>query len=72
VFVLEVDLATLNRRLDERPDGEWGGEKPTARELIVRLHETKENVPEDGVVIDATAPIEHVVDEILRRCQPST
>jgi len=72
VFVLDVDLATLNRRLDERPDDEWGGGKPTERELIVRWHQTKEDVPENGVVIDATAPIEHVVDEILRRCQANT
>ena len=72
VFVLEVDLATLNRRLDERPDDEWGGGEPTERELIVRWHQTKEDVPENGVVIDATAPIEHVVDAILRRCQAST
>ena len=70
VFVLEVDLATLNRRLDERPDEEWGGGKPTERELIVRWHQTKESVPATGVVIDATAPIERVVDEILRRCDP--
>ncbi len=66
VFVLEVDLATLNRRLDERPDAEWGGGRPVARELIARLHGTKEDLPEDGIVIDATAPIDHVVDEILR------
>ena len=69
VFVLDVDLDTLNRRLDERPDDEWGGGKPTDRELIVRWHQTKADVPENGVVIDATAPIEQVVDEILRRCQ---
>jgi len=69
VFVLEVDLATLNRRLDARPDEEWGGGKPTERELIVRWHQTKEDVPENGVVIDATAPIEHVVDDILRHVQ---
>lgn len=72
VFVLEVDLATLHRRLDERPDDEWGGGKATERELILRWHLTKEDVPEHGVVIDATAPIAHVVDEILRRCQAST
>ena len=71
VFVLEVDLPTLHRRLDERPDDEWGGGVPTERELIVRFHQTKEDVPENGIVIDATAPIEHVVDEILRRCQAS-
>jgi thymidylate kinase len=72
VFVLEVDLATLNGRLDQRPDDEWGGGKPTERALIVRWHETKEHVPPGGVVIDASAPIERVVDDILRRCQAST
>ena len=69
VFVLEVDRATLNRRLDARPDEEWGGGKPTERELILRWHQTKEDVPQNGVAIDATAPIEQVVNEILRRCQ---
>lgn len=68
VVVLEVDLETLNRRLDERPDEEWGGGKPTDRDLIVRWHQTGQDVPANGVVIDATAPIERVVDEILRRC----
>jgi hypothetical protein len=66
VFVLEVDLGTLNRRLDERPEDEWGGEQ-TERELIVRLHQTKEDIPKKGIIIDATAPIARVVDEIL--CQ---
>jgi hypothetical protein len=66
VFVLEIDLDTLNRRLDERPEGEWGG-KPAERELIVRLHQTKEDIPRDGTVIDATAPLARVADEILRR-----
>jgi hypothetical protein len=69
VFVLEVDLPTLHRRLDARPDEEWGGGMPTEREQIVRWHQTKADVPDDGIVIDATAPIGHVVDEILRRCQ---
>jgi broad-specificity NMP kinase len=65
VFVLEVDLDTLNRRLDERPENEWGGQK-TERELIVKLHQTKEDLPKNGSLIDATAPVEHVVDEIIR------
>jgi hypothetical protein len=67
VFVLQVDLDTLNRRLDERPDEEWGGGKPVDRERIVRWHSTQEDVPKNGVVIDATAPVERVVDEILYR-----
>ena len=71
VFVLEVDLATLHWRLDERPDDEWGGGIPTERERIVQWHQTKEDVPQNGIAIDSAAPIEQVVDEILRRCQAS-
>lgn len=69
VFVLEVDLDTLDRRLDERPDSEWGGGRSPPRELIRRLHETKEDLPKNGIPIDATAPVAQVVDEILRHCE---
>ncbi len=67
VFVLDVDLATLNLRLDARPEDEWGG-KQSERELILRLHSTKEDIPKGAIVIDATAPLECVVDEIIRYC----
>ena len=70
VFVLEVDLDTLHRRLDARPDDEWGGGVPTERERIVRWHQTKEDVPKNGIPIDATAPLAHVVDEILGYVDP--
>ena len=66
VFVLAVDLDTLHRRLDQRPLGEWGS-KTSERDLIVRLHRTKEDIPSAGVVIDATPPLAVVVDEILGR-----
>lgn len=66
VFVLEIDLDTLNRRLAMRPETEWGG-KPAERQLIRRLHATKEDVPKNAIAIDATAPIELVVDEILEK-----
>ncbi|HEX2050794.1 MAG TPA: AAA family ATPase [Actinomycetota bacterium] len=69
VFVLEVDLDTLSRRLDDRPTSEWGGGKPTDRELIARWHHTKEDVPQNGISIDATASIAQVVDSILRHCE---
>jgi hypothetical protein len=72
VFVLEPDLPTLHRRLDARPDSEWGGGKPTDRELIVRWHQTKETVPQNGLAVDATAPIEQVVDEIVRSVPGNT
>ena len=67
VFVLEVDLDTLNQRLAERTESEWGG-RASERELVARLHATKEDIPKIGVVIDATVPIARVVDEILRKC----
>lgn len=57
----------LLRRLDARPDSEWGGRRPPDRELLVRLLRAKEDIPKNGILIDATAPIEQVVDEILRK-----
>ncbi|MER5458831.1 AAA family ATPase [Micromonospora sp. NPDC002389] len=65
VFVLDVDLETLRRRLDARPTEEWGG-RPAERALIERLHRTREDIPSSGVLIDATAPLSSVVDDILR------
>ena len=67
VFVLEVDIDTLNQRLVRRTENEWGG-RSSERELIARLHATRADVPKHGVIIDATASIAHVVDEILSKC----
>ena len=65
VFVLEVDLDTLNRRLALRPENEWGG-RASEEESIARLqHATKEDIPSNAIIIDATAPIARVVDAIL-------
>ena len=63
VFILEVDAKTLNERLDNRPD-DWGKSK-NQRELILRLHTTKEDLPGNGVALDATQPLASVVDKIL-------
>lgn len=67
VFILEVDVATLNARLDSRADDDWGKSK-SQRALILRLHKTKEDIPR-GVTIDATQPLEQVVDKILTHAQ---
>ena len=70
VFVLDVDLDTMNRRIDERvalDPTDFGG-RPEERELAVRLHQTKQDIPNNGIDIDATAPLARVVDEILRIC----
>jgi len=68
VFVLDVDLDTCLRRLDERValDPTDFGATPEERELAVRLHQTKADIPQGGMIIDATAPLARVVDEILR------
>ena len=68
VFVLEIDLDTLNRRLDQRPEDEFGAQQ-SERDLIVRLHRTKEDTPRNGIMIDAAAPLARVVDEIVRRAK---
>jgi len=71
VFVLDVDLDTMNRRIDERvalDPTDFGG-KPEERQLAVRLHRTKEDIPKNGITIDATRPLVQVVDEILTRTQ---
>ena len=69
VFVLEVaDLETLYQRMDERvarDPTDWGG-KPEEKQLVARLHRTKEDIPHVGMIIDATQPLVSVVDEILR------
>ena len=70
VFVLEVDLETLNRRLDRRPPDEWGGQK-AERQLIEHLHRTREEIPPGGIAIDATGPLPRVVDDILHHVQAS-
>jgi thymidylate kinase len=65
VFILDVDVEILNERLDNRRDDDWGKSK-SERELILRLHATKEDIPSSGIVVDATQPLVSVVDEILR------
>jgi len=67
VFILDVDLDTCLRRIDgrvARDPTNWGGTHEEL-EIIVRLHQTKEAIPSSGVTIDATRPLESVVDEIL-------
>jgi AAA domain len=74
VFILEVDLDTCLRRIDERvamDPTDWGA-KPAERELIARLHQTKEDIPKKGIIIDATPPLARVVDEIVRLSNTTT
>ncbi len=67
VFVLEIDAQTLKRRLESRLEDEFGG-RPDEQELILGIHATKEDIPKNGIPINATARVEQVVDEILAKC----
>ena len=67
VFVLDINIDTLNRRLAARQGDEFGG-NPAERALIVHLHATKEDIPKCGIPIDATEPLARVVDAILAKC----
>jgi gluconate kinase len=66
VFVLEIDLDTLNRRLAARPENEWGGTASEGESFARLQHATKEGLPKNAIIIDATAPISSVVDTILK------
>jgi gluconate kinase len=74
VFVLDVDLVTLLRRLKQRPEHEFGG-KQSERDLVALQNRTREDrlldrrVPDDAILIDTSQPIAQVVDEVLRRAE---
>lgn len=66
VFLLEADWTTIEARLAARVD-EWGSE-PEERALVARLHASREDLPEEAIIIDTTRPLAIVVDDILARC----
>lgn len=69
VFVLEVkNLETVMSRIHERvlvDPTDWGATEEE-REIVRRAHQAKKSIPAEQA-IDATAPVDDVVDEILRR-----
>src|SRR5690349_7180271 len=74
VFVLEVDLETSLRRIAERvalDPTDWGG-TPEEREITVRMYHSKAALPQNGTIVDATASLARVVDEILRLSKANT
>lgn len=64
VFNLWIDDDTMRRRLRERTNNEFGKE-PEEVELMLRLNQANEK-PAGSIDIDATQPLEQVVDELLR------
>lgn len=69
VFVLDIDLETLNRRLAARPEDEWGGTASEGECFARMQHKTKEGLPKRAVIIDATASLSSVVDKILENAK---
>ncbi|OII36740.1 nucleoside kinase [Curtobacterium sp. MMLR14_010] len=66
--VLAIDATTLDRRLDERGADEWAGRGRAAERALVRALQASGADTPAGIVIDATQPLDVVVDEVLRRC----
>jgi dephospho-CoA kinase len=63
VIVLDVDTETLVRRLAAREPDDWGG-NDEEKALILRLHATKEDIPQ-GTIINTARPLDEVVDAVL-------
>ena len=64
VFNLRIDDDTMRRRLDERTNNEFG-KQPEELELMLRLNRSGTR-PAGAIDVDATQPLDKVVDEVLR------
>jgi hypothetical protein len=64
VFTLRIDDDTMRRRLEDRTADDWGL-GPEAIELMIELNRSDEK-PAGAIEIDATQPLNQVVDELLR------
>lgn len=68
VFVLAVDLQTLEGRVHGRAEDEFGG-SPDEWAMIKALHATGEDIPAAATPIDGARPVASVVDDILAHCE---
>ncbi len=64
IFNLRIDDDTLRRRLQERTNNDFG-KQPEEFELMLRLNRSDEK-PSGAIDVDATQPLDQVVDEVLR------
>jgi hypothetical protein len=64
IFNLHIDDDTMRRRLQERTNNEFG-KQPEEVELMLRLNRSDEK-PAGAIDVDATQPLNQVVDELLR------
>jgi len=64
IFNLRIDDDTMRRRLLERTNNGYG-KQPEELELMLRLNRSDEK-PAGAIDVDATRPLDQVVDEVLR------
>ena len=64
IFNLRIDDDTMRRRLKERTEDDWSGGQEGV-ELMLELNKSDEGPP-GAIDIDATQPLNRVVDELLR------
>ena len=64
IFNLRIDDDTMRRRLQERTNNDYG-KQPEELELMLRLNRNDEK-PVGAIDVDATQPLNQVVDELLR------
>jgi hypothetical protein len=66
VFLLEIDEPTMLARIDARQNNDWGCIGDTREFLCRKLPELQDRLRASGAIpIDATQPLDQVVDEIL-------
>lgn len=64
VFNLRIDDDTMRRRLQERSNNDFG-KQPEELELMLGLNRSDEK-PAGAIDVDATRPLDQVVDDVLR------
>lgn len=64
VFNLRIDHDTMRRRLEARTDDDW----PLGQEGVEQMLELnrRDEGPAGAIDVDATQPLDYVVDELLR------
>jgi hypothetical protein len=72
IFNLRIDDDTMRRRLEERTNNDFGKQHEEL-ELMLRLNRSDVK-PAGAIDVDATQPLERVVDEVLRlaNCRTET
>jgi dephospho-CoA kinase len=66
IFALYVDDETLKHRLATRTDNDWGKQPHELMRSLEKHHKSYDNYRDLGAtIIDATKPIEQVVEDIL-------